>query len=425
MTLLTPSPSTSMRLAISPRTRLGVQQTFSALRHRNYRLWFIGQLISLAGTWMQTTAQGYLVFELTKSPAFLGYVGFAGGIPSWIFTLYGGVIADRVPRRTLIMITQAAMMVLAFAMTGLVVSGLIQAWQIIVLAMLLGVAQSFDAPARQAFVMEMVGREDLTNAIALNSTMFNMAAVVGPALAGIVYALWGPAWCFTINALSYLAVILALAAMRLPAFVPRVRKDRAMTEMRVGLGYVRHNKVVLTLILNMAVIAMFGISLVTLIPAWSVDVLGGDVRTNGALLAARGIGAVSGALMVAALGSRPIRGKLWTVGSFVMPLAMVAFAAARIVPVSMAMLVGVGWSFMVVANTSNSMVQTMVPDELRGRVMGVYTLMFFGGMPLGSLLIGSMAELLTEPVTLAINAAIVLLVAGIVWLRLPFIRKLG
>ncbi|MCB0235089.1 MAG: MFS transporter, partial [Anaerolineae bacterium] len=341
------------------------------------------------------------------------------------FTLYGGVIADRVPRRTLIMITQAAMMVLAFAMTGLVVSGLIQAWQIIVLAMLLGVAQSFDAPARQAFVMEMVGREDLTNAIALNSTMFNMAAVVGPALAGIVYALWGPAWCFTINALSYLAVILALAAMRLPAFVPRVRKDRAMTEMRVGLGYVRHNKVVLTLILNMAVIAMFGISLVTLIPAWSVDVLGGDVRTNGALLAARGIGAVSGALMVAALGSRPIRGKLWTVGSFVMPLAMFAFAAARIVPVSMAMLVGVGWSFMVVANTSNSMVQTMVPDELRGRVMGVYTLMFFGGMPLGSLLIGSMAELLTEPVTLAINAAIVLLVAGIVWLRLPFIRKLG
>ncbi|MCB0230643.1 MAG: MFS transporter, partial [Anaerolineae bacterium] len=158
-----------------------------------------------------------------------------------------------------------------------------------------------------------------------------------------------------------------------------------------GLGYVRHNKVVLTLILNMAVIAMFGISLVTLIPAWSVDVLGGDVRTNGALLAARGIGAVSGALMVAALGSRPIRGKLWTVGSFVMPLAMFAFAAARIVPVSMAMLVGVGWSFMVVANTSNSMVQTMVPDELRGRVMGVYTLMFFGGMPLGSLLIGSMA----------------------------------
>lgn len=414
-----------MRLAISPRARLGVQQTFSALRHRNYRLWFIGQLISLAGTWMQTTAQGYLVFQLTKSPAFLGYVGFAGGLPSWVFTLYGGVIADRVARRTLIIVTQAVMMVLAFALTGLVVSGLIQPWQIIILAMLMGVAQAFDAPARQAFVVEMVGREDMTNAIALNSTMFNMAAVVGPAIAGVVYALWGPAACFTINGLSYLAVIIALLAMRLPKFVPKIRQDSTMTELRQGLGYVRNNKVVLTLILNMAVIAMFGISLVTLIPAWSVDVLGGDVRTNGALLAARGIGAVSGALMVAALGSRPIRGKLWTVGSFVMPLSMFAFAAAHLVPVSMAMLVGVGWSFMVVANTSNAMVQTMAPDDLRGRVMGIYTLMFFGGMPIGALMVGSMAELLTEPITLAINAVVVLLVAGFVWWRLPFIRKLG
>ena len=414
-----------MRLALSPRARLGVQQTFSALRHRNYRLWFIGQLISLAGTWMQTTALGYLVFELTKSPAFLGYVGFAGGLPSWVFTLYGGVIADRVARRTLLIATQAVMMVLAFALTGLVVSGLIQPWQIIVLAMLLGVAQAFDAPARQAFVVEMVGKEDMTNAIALNSTMFNMAAVFGPAIAGVVYALWGPAACFTINGLSYLAVIIALLAMRLPPFVPRVRQASVTKEMRQGLGYVRHNKVVLTLILNMAVIAMFGISLVTLIPAWSVDVLGGDVRTNGALLAARGLGAVCGALMVAALGSRPVRGKLWTVGSFVMPLSMLAFAAAHLVPVSLATLVGVGWSFMVVANTSNALVQTTVPDDLRGRVMGVYMLMFFGGMPIGSLLVGSMAEALSEPITLAINAVIVLCVAAFVWLRLPYIRKLG
>ena len=413
-----------MRLALSPRARLGVQQTFSALRHRNYRLWFIGQLVSLAGTWMQTTAQGYLVFELTKSPAFLGYVGFAAGLPSWIFTLYGGVVADRVPRRTLIVITQAVMMVLAFGLAGLVISGLIQPWQIILLALLLGVAQAFDAPARQAFVVEMVSRADLTNAIALNSTMFNMAAVVGPAIAGIVYALWGPAMCFIINGLSYLAVIGALVAMRLPPFKPRERKATVGTELRQGLSYVRHNRVVLTLTLNMAVIAMFGISIVTMIPAWSVDVLGGDVRTNGALLAARGVGAVCGALMVAALGNRPVRGKLWTVGSFVLPLSMLAFAVAHLVPVSLAMLVFVGWSFMVVANTSNAMVQTIVPDDLRGRVMGIYTLMFFGGMPLGALLIGNMAELLTEPITLIINAAIVLVVAAFVWLYLPFIRKL-
>lgn len=413
-----------MRLALSPRARLGVQQTFSALRHRNYRLWFAGQLVSLAGTWMQTTAQGFLVFELTQSPAFLGYVGFAGGLPSWVFTLYGGVIADRVPRRTLLIVTQAVMMALAFALTGLVVSELIQPWHIIVLATLLGIAQAFDAPSRQAFVVEMVGKEDMTNAIALNSTMFNMAAVFGPAIAGVVYALWGPAWCFTINALSYVAVIIALLAMRLPPFVPRVRQASIRVEMRQGLGYVRRNKVVLTLILNMAVIAMFGISLVTLIPAWSVTVLGGDVRTNGALLAARGLGAVCGALMVAALGSRPVRGKLWTVGSVALPLSMLAFSAARLVPVSLATLVAVGWSFMIVANTSNALVQSTVPDDLRGRVMGIYTLMFFGGMPIGSLLVGNMAEALTEPVTLAINAAIVLFVAAFVWLRFPYIRRL-
>ena len=414
-----------MRFALSPRARIGLQDTFSALRHPNYRLWFVGQLISLAGTWMQTTALGYLVFQLTGSPAWLGYVGFATGLPSWVFTLYGGVIADRVPRRTLIVVTQAVMMVLAFALAGLVATDLIQPWQIIGLALLLGVATAFDAPARQAFVVEMVGREDMTNAIALNSTLFNTAAVVGPAIAGVVYALWGPFWCFIINGLSYLAVIIALVAMRLPKFVPKIRQTSVMTEMRQGLGYVRRNRVVLTLILNMAVMAVFGISLMTLIPAWSVDVLGGDVRTNGALLAARGLGAVVGALMVAALGSRPVRGKLWTVGSFVMPLSMLAFAAARLVPISLALLVGVGWSFMVVANTSNAMVQTMAPDELRGRVMGIYTLMFFGGMPLGALWVGTMAEAVNEPVTLAVSAGLLLLVAVGIWWRLPNIRRLA
>lgn len=413
-----------MRLSISPRTRLGLQQTFAALSHRNYRLWFIGQLISMAGVWMQNTAQGYLAFELTQSPAFLGYLGFAGGLPSWAFTLYGGVVADRVSRRTLMVVTQAVMMVLAFVLAGLVATDLVQSWQLVLMAVLLGIANAFDAPARQAFVVEMVTREDLTNAIALNSTMFNAAAVVGPAIAGVVYALWGPAWCFTINGLSYLAVIAALLAMRLPPFTPRQRQASAMVEMRQGLGYVRRDRVVRTLILNMAVIAMFGISLVNLLPAWSVDVLGGDVRTNGALLAARGVGAMVGALMIAALGSRVMRGRIWSVGSFVMPAAMLAFAAVRLVPLSMAALALVGWSFMVVANTSNAMVQTTVPDDLRGRVMGIYTLMFFGGMPLGALLIGSLAEKTSEPAAVVINAAVVLLVAAVVWLRLPYIRAL-
>jgi len=401
-----------------------MQQTFAALRHPNYRLWFIGQLVSLAGSWMQTTAQGYLIFELTKSPAFLGYVGFAAGIPSWVFILYGGVIADRVPRRTLIMAAQSAMMVLAFALAGLVVTGLVQPWHVIVLALLNGVANAFDAPARQAFVVELVERDDLTNAIALNSTMFNAAAVVGPAIAGVVYALFGPAWCFTLNGLSYLAVIAALLAMRLPPFLSKPRVGSTTDQLRLGLSYVKGEHVTRTLILNMAVVGLFGISLVTLFPAWSVNVLGGDVRTNGLLLSARGLGAMSGALMIASLGKRAARGRMWTIGSFVLPVAMAAFAAARWLPLSLVLLIGMGWGFMVVANSSNALVQTRVPDDLRGRVMSVFTLTFFGGMPLGSLLAGAMAQRIGEPTTVLINASAVLLASTLIFWRLPYIRKL-
>ena len=193
------------------------QRTFAALQYPNYRLWFMGQLVSLVGTWMQITAQSFLVFELTHSTAYLGYVGFANGLPSWLFMLYGGVIADRMSRRKLLMITQSTMMVLAFLLAGLAFAGLVQPWQIVVLALALGTANAFDAPARQAFVLELVDRPDLTNAIALNSSMFNLATVVGPTVAGLTYAAFGAAWCFALNGVSFIAVIIALVLMRLPA----------------------------------------------------------------------------------------------------------------------------------------------------------------------------------------------------------------
>ena len=401
-----------------------VQQTFAALRHPNYRLWFLGQLVSVAGSWMQTTAQGFLIYELTQSPAFLGYVGFAAGVPSWVFMLYGGVIADRISRRTIILAAQTAMMVLAFVLAGLVATGLVQPWMVVVLALLNGVANAFDAPSRQAFVVELVDREDMTNAIALNSTMFNAAAVVGPALAGVIYALLGPAWCFTLNGLSFVAVIAALLAMKLAPVVRTPRVGSTGDQLRQGLRYVVGDRVTLTLILNMGVISLFGISMVNLFPAWSVNVLGGDVRTNGLMLAARGLGALSGALLIAALGKRTARGRFWTIGSFVMPLAMVGFAFARSIPLALILLVGLGWGFMVVANSSNAMVQTRVPDELRGRIMSVYTLIFFGGMPLGALVAGLMADRIGAPTTVLINAGVVLLVSTLIWLRLPYIRQL-
>jgi MFS family permease len=394
------------------------------MRHPNYRLWFLGQLVSLVGTWMQNTAQGYLVYELTRSPIYLGYVGFASGLPTWLFTLYGGVIADRISRRTMLVITQTSMMALAFILAGLVFTGAVQPWHIVVLAGLLGVANAFDAPARQAFVVELVAREDLTNAIALNSTMFNSATVVGPSVAGIAYALFGPAWCFTINGLTFIAVIVALLLMKFPPVLVKVKHASATVEIMEGLRYVATNSTVRMLIGSLGVVSLFGLGIVTLLPAWSVDVLNGDVTTNGLLLSARGLGALIGALMVAALGSRKIQGKLWTIGSLVMPLLMIVFAFVRWLPFSLLSLLLTGWGFMILANTSNAMVQTQLPDELRGRVMGIYTMIFLGFYPLGSLLAGGLAGVLGEPVTVTLSALILLIFSVLVWLRLPALRRI-
>ncbi len=412
-------------VSVMTRASRSLQRTFASLNSPNYRLWFIGQLVSLVGTWMQMTAQGYLVFELTKSPAFLGYVGFASGLPSWLFTLYGGVIADRMSRRTLMVITQSAMMILAFLLAGLVFSGQVLPWHIIAIALALGVANAFDAPARQAFVVELVDREDLTNAIALNATMFNAAVVVGPAFAAAVYALLGPAWCFTINGLSFIAVIVALLLMKLAPQTSSPKHSSALSQLKEGLRYTAAQPTIRALIVNLGMISLFGVSILTLLPAWSVNILGGDVRTNGLLLSARGIGSLVGALMIAWLGQRQPRGRVWTIGNLLMPIVLAVFAAAHWLPVSMAAMIGLGWAFMVQANLSNSLVQTSIPDNLRGRVMGIYTLVFFGAMPLGSLLAGSGANWLGEPGIVFLCAAVLALTAGWIWLRLPFIRALN
>jgi MFS family permease len=409
--------------AIGTRASAGLAQTFAALRWRNYRLWFTGQLVSLVGSWMQTTAQGFLVYELTKSTAYLGYVGFAAGVPAWALMLYGGVIADRVPRRTLLIVTQSAMMMLAFLLAALVASGVVQPWHIVVIAFCLGIANAFDAPARISFVAELVDREDLTNAIALNGTMFNTAVVVGPAVAAAVYAALGPAWCFAINGLSFVAVIVALLAMREVRTLPRAGHGSALRQMRAGFHYVAGSPLVRTLVANMGLVVLFGISIVTLVPAWSVEVLGGGVRTNGLLLSARGLGALAGALLIASLGRRPVRGRLWAMGSLALPGLLVLFALSRWVPLSVAAMAGIGLSYMMLANTSNAMVQTGIPDDIRGRVMGLYTLVFFGTMPLGALVVGQLAERIGEPAVVLANAAVLAGVAAVLWFRAPFIRN--
>ncbi|MBM3317067.1 MAG: MFS transporter [Candidatus Eisenbacteria bacterium] len=410
-------PSTSPDRARRP-------HTFAALGYRNYRLWFAGQLVSLFGTWMQMTAQGYLVFELTRSSAYLGYVAFAAGAPAWIFTLYGGVIADRMPRKTLMLITQASMMALALALADLTFGGLIRPGHILAFAFLLGIANAFDAPARQAFVLEMVSRRDLTNAIALNATMFHTATALGPAAAGFTYAAFGPGWCFLINGVSFLAVILALLLMKLAPAQGERRRTSAAADLLEGLRYVRRHTVIRALIVLIGLMSLFGIGLYTLMPAWAVKMLGGDARTLGLLQSARGAGALLGALALASLSRFRYKGRLLTAGTFAFPLLMLAFAGLRRLPLSLALLVGVGAAQILVMNLANAIIQGRVSDALRGRVMGLYTMAFFGLLPLGGLLAGSVAHRVGEPLALVLASLALLAGAGAIWVFQPRLRAL-
>jgi MFS family permease len=350
-------------------------------------------------------------------------VGFVGGAPALLFTLFGGVVADRLPRRTLLIITQTSMMILAFILAALTFTHTVKPWHILILAFLLGVANAFDAPARTSFVLELVSRADMTNAIALNASMFNIATVVGPSVAGLTYAAIGPAWCFTLNGLSFIAVIVALLLMRIKLEVQPARQTKALAELKEGVRYVLKNRMVLSLISSVGIVSIFGIGMMNLLPAWATDVLHGDVTTNGWLVSARGLGSLISALMLAYWGTRKLRGRLWTVGAFVMPVMLFVFAWVRILPLSLVTLLGVGWGFIMVTNNSQAIVQSLVPDNLRGRVMGVYTLVFFGSMPIGALLAGTAAGKIGEPLTVMIGAALLLVTALAAWIFLPDIRR--
>ncbi len=401
----------------------GWLERFPAFAHPNYRLWFAGQLVATFGIWMQSTAQGYLVFDLTRSPAYLGYVTFAGGIPIWLFMLYGGVIADRLPRRTVLLMTQVAMSVLGLSLATLTFLGLVQPWHIIVLAFLLGAANAFDAPARQAFVLEMVGRDDLANAISLNATLFNLSTALGPAVAGFVYAAIGPGWCFLVNGLAFAAMIIALLMMKLGPMEERPRRASVLTDLREGLAYVTGEPMVRLLLVLVASISLFGMAAGTLTPAWAVRILGGDATTNGFLQSARGAGALISSVWISSLGRFNYKGKIVTVGTLVMPLALFVFAEARWLPLSLLSLMAFGMAFIPVLNLGNAIVQTAVPDALRGRVMSMWSLMLFGMWPLGGLWAGATAERFGEPSVVIIGAVVTMIVALVVFFRFPRLRQ--
>ena len=404
------------------RKTMSWKQAFTALKYPNYRLWFWSQMFSLFGTWMQSTALAFFVYQLTRSPAYLGLVGFAAGVPTWLFMLYAGVIADRMPRRTMIIITQTSMMLLAFVLAALGFLHLVQPWHILVIAFLLGVANAFEAPARQAFVLEMVDLPDMTNAIALNGAMFNTATAVGPAAAGVVYAVLGPAWCFTINGISFIAVIAALSLMKLRPFVPKAEKTSLIADLKEGIKYVLGHPMVRVITGLIAIVSLFGIAYATLLPAWAVQILGGDAKTNGFLQASRGLGAMTGALLIASLGRLRFRGKLLTLGTLAMPVLILAFAFVRWAPLSLLLLFGAGASQIFIFNLCNALVQTFSPDAMRGRIMGVYVFVFFGSMPIAALAIGATAQRLGETVAVQIGASVMLLAAVLLWIFFPRLR---
>ncbi len=397
--------------------------TFAALKYRNYRLWFSGQLVSLVGTWMQSTALGFLVFELTKSPAQLGYVAFAAGLPSWLFMLYAGVIADRIPRRTLLIVTQSFMALLAALLSILTLSNLIEPWHIILLSFASGIPAAFDAPARQSFAVELVEKEDLTNAIALNSMLFNSSMIIGPALGGIVYALWGPGWCFALNSLSFLFIIVNLILMNTRKESVERKGTSAIAEIMEGFRYIYAEKLILIIMIIIIFLTIFGMSFMTLIPAWVVKVLSGDSRTAGFLQSARGIGAVGVALFIATLGRFSYRGKLLSIGTIVLPLLLFLFAFIHSIPLSLIVMFFIGAALILVMNLANAIVQTLVDDHLRGRVMSVYTLTFFGFMPVGGLLVGFLAEHFGETETVMMCSTVMLVVAIVIQLFAPKLRK--
>jgi MFS family permease len=406
-------------------SRTALPSTLRALANRNYRLFFAGQLVSMIGTWMQSVAQSWLVYRLTGSSVLLGFVGFAGQFPVFLLAPLGGALADVWNKRRIIIVAQAISMTLAFLLAALTFTGQVQVWHIFALAAVLGLVNAFDIPARQAFLVEMVGKSDLINAIALNSSLVNGARLVGPAIAGILVASVGEGWCFFLNGVSYLAVLAGLLAMRLEPSPRRPREGSALAHLTEGFGYVARTPPIRALLLLLGLVSLMGMPYATLMPIFADRVLHVGARGLGLLMGASGLGALIGALSLASReGVRGLgRWVAWAAAGF--GVSLIAFAMSRTFWLSAALLVPVGFSMMVEMSASNTLIQAMVPDRLRGRVMAVYSMMFMGMAPFGSLLAGALAQRLGAPATVAAGGAACIAGAALFGLHLPALRAEG
>lgn len=396
-----------------------------ALRHPNFRLFTAGQTVSLIGNWMQQVAMGWLIYRLTNSALLLGLVAFASQSPVFFLGPVAGVIADRANRHRVIIIMQFLMMVQAAVLASLVFLGIVEYWHVLALSVVFGIINAFEIPVRQAFLLEMVqSREDLANAIALNSSMFNGARLIGPAIAGFIIASFGEATAFIINAVSFIAVLAALFQMRIAPRLSKRIRGRVLANLREGFGYA-FNFLPIRVVLNLVgAAALFGVPFTVLLPVFAVEILDGDARTLGFMMSAVGVGALAGALYLAARESVRGLSKVISICATLFGGSLVVFGLSRLLWLSLAALALAGFGMMVLMAASNTFLQTVADDDKRGRIVSLYTMSYIGLAPFGSLLAGALAQRLTAPVTIALGGITVMAAAALFGRHIPQFREL-
>jgi MFS family permease len=395
----------SDRRAVNP----PVPTRFRALQHRNFQLFIAGQLISLIGTWMQNMAQLWLVYQLTHSAALLGVFGFASQVPMLFLSSLGGYVGDRFDRHRGVIVTQTISMILAFVLAGLTLTNLIGKWELIVIAFLVGIVNAFDVPIRQAFFVQMVGKEDLPNAIALNSSIFNGARAVGPAIAGLAIVWVGPGWCFFLNGLSFVAVIVALLMMRIEPREIKPSTDSPLRSIVQGFRFAMSDLPVRSTLLLLSTLSLFGLQYAVFMPIYAQDILKGDARTLGLLMSSAGVGAVIGALHFAARTHYKGLARWIAATSTTCAICLIIFSQAKNLGLCVVVLFVVGFAATSQMAATNTLIQNRVPDELRSRVMAVYATMFMGVQPIGALIAGGAAKHIGPQNTLTVFGSLVLL----------------
>jgi MFS family permease len=393
--------------------------TFRALRNANFRLYFAGQLVSASGTWMQNVAQGFLVFQITQSERWLGIVACAAGLPLLVLSPIAGVIVERFPRREMMLFTQTAQMILAFILSALTFSNTVQVWHIVVLALLLGVSNTLDTPARLTLVTEMVGLEDLPSGIALNSILNSGSRVLGPAAAGIALKLVGPAWCFFINGTSFLAVIASLALIKVLHPIHRVGTAKPIQQLMEGLSFARRHALIAPLLILTAEASLFGVTIVQLLPAFASVVLHSPTDGYAALATGQGIGSVLAGLVFGWLAHRLGKGRLIAVMVALAGTSTLLFSMQVTIPLAALFSTLSGFFLVLQVVTTNTVIQSVVPNEYRGRVLSLYSLAFFGLAPFGALVLGLIAEQIGNPGAIALYAVLGGLMGGWVLWRWP------